>query len=66
MDEEFTIKRISKDIVSMPKVFLSIAGQFRSLEKTVKTYVITRWNSILFMVKSVLSLAETDFKNYSR
>ncbi len=32
LDEEFTksIKRISEDIVSMPKVFLSIAGQFRS------------------------------------
>ena len=53
LDEAYSnlIKRISKDIVSKPKVSLLIAEQLRNLEKTLKTYVITRWNPILFMIK---------------
>ena len=57
LDEAYSdlIKRISKDIVSKPKVSLLIAEQLRNLEKTLKTYVITRWNSILFMIKKKLN-----------
>ncbi len=39
-----------------------IAEQLRNLEKTLKTYVITRWNSILFTIKSVLSISDADFR----
>jgi len=64
LDEEYTklIKKVSKDIVSKTKVSNLIAEEVRKLEKTLLTYVITRWNSILFMIRSVLRLTDDDFK----
>ena len=40
-----------------------IAEEIRAIDKVMKNYVITRWNSILFMVRSVLKLTKEDFKN---
>ena len=64
LDEEYTklIKKVSKDIVSKTKVSNLIAEEVRQLEKVLLTYVITRWNSILFMIRSVLRLTDEDFK----
>ena len=65
LNEEYTklIKKISHDIVSKTKVSSLIAEEIRRLDKTLKNYVITRWNSILFMIRSVLKLTESDFKS---
>jgi len=64
LDEAYTklIKKVSHDIVSKTKNSTLIAEEIRNLEKTLKTYVITRWNSILFMIRSVLKLTVSDFK----
>ena len=55
LDEAYTnlIKKISKDIVSKSKCSLLIAEEVRKIDKVLKNYVITRWNSILFMIRSV-------------
>jgi len=55
-------KKVSKDIVSKTKVSNLIAEEVRNLELTLLTYVITRWNSILFMIRSVLRISDEDFK----
>ena len=64
MNTQYTelIKRISKHIVSKTKVSLLLAEEIRQLDKCLKNYVITRWNSILFMIRSVLKLTPDDFK----
>ncbi len=64
LDDEYTvlIKKVSKDIVSKTKVSNLIAEEVRNLELTLLTYVITRWNSILFMIRSVLRISDEDFK----
>lgn len=64
LNEEYTqlIKKVSKDIVSKTKVSNLIAEEIRAIEKVLKNYVITRWNSILFMIRSVLKLTDKDFK----
>lgn len=64
LNEEYTklIKKVSHDIVSKTKVSNLIAEEIRNLDKVLKTYVITRWNSILFMIRSVLKLTDKDFK----
>ena len=51
LDEEYTklIKKVSKDIVSKTKISNIIAEEIRNLEKVLLTYVITRWNSILYL-----------------
>ena len=68
LDEEYTklIKKVSKDIVSKTKVSNLIAEEVRKLEKTLLTYVITCWNSILFMIRSVLRLTDDDFKQIQK
>ena len=65
LDEAYTnlIKKISKDIVSKSKCSLLIAEEVRKIDKVLKNYVITRWNSILLMIRSVLKLTPDDFKN---
>ena len=64
LNEEYTrlIKKVSHDIVSKTKVSNLIAEEIRNLDKVLKSYVITRWNSILFMIRSVLKLTDKDFK----
>ena len=64
LDEPYTklIKKVSHDIVSKTKCSNLIAEEIRKIEKVLKTYVITRWNSILFMIRSVLKLTPEDFK----
>ena len=56
------MKKVSHDIVSKTKVSNLIAEEIRNLEKTLKAYIITRWNSTLFMIRSVLKLTKSDFK----
>ncbi len=65
LDDEYTklIKKVSKDIVSKTKISNIIAEEIRNLEKISLTYVITRWNSILFMIRSVLRLTDEDFRS---
>ncbi len=65
LDDEYTklIKKVSKDIVSKTKISNIIAEEIRNLEKILLTYVITRWNSILFMIRSVLRLTDEDFRS---
>ena len=62
LDEAYTnlIKKFSKDIVSKSKCTLLIA------EEVMKNYVITRWNSVLFMIRYVLKLTPEDFKNLKK
>jgi hypothetical protein len=64
LNEEYSrlIKKVSHDIVSKTKVSNLIAEEIRNLDKVLKSYVITRWNSILFMIRSVLKLTDKDFK----
>ncbi|RNA28341.1 zinc finger BED domain-containing 4-like, partial [Brachionus plicatilis] len=64
LDEQYTklIQNISRDIVSKSKVSTLIAEEVRKLELSLHKSVITRWNSILFMILSVLKLTEKDFK----
>jgi hypothetical protein len=49
-------------MVSKTKISNLISEEIRILDKVLKTYVITRWNSILFMIRSVLKLTDKDFK----
>ena len=60
--KEFFFWFISKNIVSKSKLSTLIAEEIRKLEISLHNKVITRWNSILFMVRSVLKLTEKDFK----
>lgn len=64
LNEEYEqlIKKVSKDIVSKTKVSNLIAEEINAIEKVLKNYVITRWNSILFIIRSVLKLTDKDFK----
>jgi len=64
LDEPYTklINHISRDIVTKSKVSTLIAEEIRSLELSLQKSVITRWNSILFMIRSVLKLSDKDFK----
>ena len=55
------IKKISKNIVCKSKVSTLIECEVRNLELTLQKSVITRWNSILFMIRSVLRLKGQDF-----
>lgn len=64
LDDLYTelINHISKNIVSKSKVSTLIAEEIRKLEISLHKNVITRWNSILFMIRSVLKLTDKDFK----
>ena len=56
------INRISKDIVCKSKASLSIAEELRKLNRKLNKKNVTRWNSILFMIRSVLKLSPEDMK----
>lgn len=64
LDDEYNqlIERVSRNIVSKTKITISIAEELRKLDKSLSKSVITRWNSTLFMIRSVLSISETEFK----
>ena len=56
------IDRVSRDIVSKSKSNLLIAEELRKLDKKLNKKNVTRWNSILFMIRSVLKLTPEDMK----
>ena len=56
------IKHVSEDIVSKSKHSLVIAEELRKMNLKLNKKNVTRWNSILFMVRSVLKLSPNDFK----
>ena len=56
------INRVSKDIVTKSKVSHIIAEELRKLTKKLNTKNLTRWNSILFMIRSVLKLTPEEMK----
>ncbi len=64
LDEEYNklIEKVSKNIVSKARCCTYIADELRKLNKFVLKSNVTRWNSILFMIRSVLSLSPQDFK----
>ncbi len=64
MDDEYNklIDKVSKNIVSKARCCTYIADELRKLNKFVLKSNVTRWNSILFMIRSVLSLSPQDFK----
>ena len=55
------INRVSKDIVSKSKFSTIIAEELRTFNKKLSKKNITRWNSILFMIRSVLKLTPVEF-----
>ena len=55
------INRVSKHIVSKSKFSILIAEELRSFNKKLSKKNLTRWNSILFMVRSVLKLSPSEF-----
>ena len=63
LDDSYSvlIKKVSKNIVCKSKASTYIAAKIRILELTLQKSVITRWNSILFMIRSVLRLTDQDF-----
>ncbi len=63
LDTTYTqlINKVSKNIVSKSKVVAVIAEEIRALSKSLYKSVVTRWNSILFMIRSVLKLTDKDF-----
>lgn len=56
------IDRVSKDIVSKSKMSHVIAEELRNLNKKLNTKNLTRWNSILFMVRSVLKMTQEEMR----
>lgn len=57
------IDRISTDIVSKSKFSHHLAEELRALDVQLCKQNLTRWNSILFMVRSVLKLSCEQYKN---
>ena len=53
---------MSKDVVSKSKSSHCIAEELRKLNKKLNTKNLTRWNSILFMIRSVLRLTPEEFQ----
>ena len=57
------IDRISTDIVSKSKFSHHLAEELRLLDVKLCKQNLTRWNSILFMVRSVLKLSSEQYRN---
>lgn len=55
------IDRISSDIVSKAKFSNIIAEELRTFDKKLASRNATRWNSTLFMIRSVLKVTPTEF-----
>ena len=64
MDEKYTtlIDKVSSDIVSKSKMSQIVAEELRNLDKKLSKKCVTRWNSILFMIRSVLKVSPAEFK----
>jgi hypothetical protein len=64
LNTEYTnlINRVGKDIVNKTKVSTLIAEELRQFNKKLNKKNATRWNSILFMIRSVLKLSPDEFK----
>ena len=62
-DADFSvlINQVSKDIVSKSKFSILIAEELRSFDKKLCKRVVTRWNSVLFMIRSVLKVSIEEF-----
>ena len=60
---EFTslINRISKDIVCRTKNSMIVAEELRAFNKKLCKKNLTRWNSILFMIRSVLKVTPAEY-----
>jgi hypothetical protein len=56
------IDRVSTNIVTKSQLSHVIAEELRNLNIKLNTKNVTRWNSILFMVRSVLKLSPQDLK----
>jgi hAT family C-terminal dimerisation region len=54
------ISRISTDIVNKSKVSTVIAAQLRELDKKLNKKNVTRWNSVLFMIRSVNAITKDE------
>jgi hypothetical protein len=63
LDEAMTIliDRVSKDIVSKSKFSSFVAEELLKFRKKFAKRVITRWNSILFMIRCVLKVSNVEF-----
>ena len=64
LDDEYNklLDHVSKNIVNKSKSSSIIAAELRKFDKKLNKKNITRWNSILFMVRSVLKLAPEEMK----
>ncbi len=63
LDEVMTklIDKVSKEIVSKSKFSSYVAEELLKFRKKFAKRVVTRWNSILFMIRSVLKLTPVEF-----
>ena len=55
------VDKISKKIVNKSKFYTIIANELRNFGKKFTTRVPTRWNSMLFMIRSVLKVSSQEF-----
>jgi hypothetical protein len=60
-DQDKLIKRVSKDIVSKSKMCSALSEQLREFDMQMAKKNVTRWNSILFMIRSVLKFSSAEF-----
>ena len=60
-DYNVLIDKVSKNIVSKSKCSTAVAEELRELNKKLCKRNLTRWNSTLFMIRSVLKLTPFDF-----
>ena len=63
LEYEALIEKVSKNIVTKSKCCVAIAEELRALHIQLCKKNLTRWNSTLFMIRSVLKLTPTDFQN---
>jgi hypothetical protein len=56
------INRVTHDIVSKSKFSVLIAEELQSFNKKFTKRIVTRWNSILFMIRSVLKVTPAEFE----
>ena len=59
---EGLIEKVSKNIVTKSKCCVAIAEELRALNIQLCKKNLTRWNSTLFMIRSVLKLTPSDFQ----
>ena len=59
---EALIEKVSKNLVTKSKCCVAIAVELRALNIQLCKKNLTRWNSTLFMIRSVLKLTPRDFQ----